>query len=112
MSDLERWLKTLEQEKGKRVEEVENLPVDEDIKRIAINQIERDYLSARIHLKSISERGFRVNDNLSADEGLLSESDDYCDFYHHLSRHYENIKRVPSLTREGRRTLITSLSFL
>ncbi len=102
---IEDWLKTLGREEEGLINQVQDTSVAEGEKKFAIKEIKINCVSAGEWLKKISEKGYRLNGDLSdvredyEKEGRRFEV--YCKFTNHLDNHLFWAREVPKKIREG-----------
>ena len=94
MKNYEKCLEALRRERERVVTEVSrNLTDDEELREIALEEVEGNYRTLLLHLKALRENDFSVKDDLSRDEDLYGEGQ-YRIMFNRFENHLLRLRRV------------------
>ena len=124
---LEERLRRLEEEKNKAIERVRAATIDnkkydqfgaalseinQELLKLAVNDINVCYASAVNYLNLLSRNGFSVNEDLSRMQEIYNTNGDYRDLYNKFMDHLLDIRdKIPDSIEHGRFTQAYPLDY-
>lgn len=88
------YLEILDRLKEEALERIRTICQDELSLREAIERIDFNYFSARLHIREMVANGFSLTDDLMRNEEDYQNNPAYRELYNHLEKHVRMMRRA------------------
>lgn len=99
---LEACIQTLDKEKQKAIESVQTTCSDKEMSESAVYVIKVHYSTIKNFLKTIADKGFEVNDDLSRIDKDYESNETYRKFMTRIENHLWRLQQIPIKVQKGK----------
>ena len=99
---IKQQVQTLRNEKAKAIKMVRASNVDARTKKIALNEININFLTTQQFLERIAHEGWEINDDLSSIREDYDANESYRGLYNHVSHHFWELSHIPKMVVSGK----------